>query len=146
MSEVLRNQYTPESVSPPGETLQELLEERGMSQAELAERTGRPKKTINEIVQGKAAITPETALQFERVLGVPASFWNARERNYREALAHNRETEALQTYGEWVREFPYAAMVKQGWIPSVSNPPDRARTLLSFFSVASPQAWDDIWA
>jgi len=87
MSNQFQNHYAPDYVSPPGETLQEILEERGMSQAELAERTGRPKKTINEIINAKAAITPETALQFERVLGVSASFWNNRERRYREALA-----------------------------------------------------------
>ena len=87
MSNVIQNQYTPDYVSPPGETLQEILEEQGMTQAELAERTGRPKKTINEIINGKAAITPETALQLERVLNIPASFWNNREQQYREALA-----------------------------------------------------------
>jgi plasmid maintenance system antidote protein VapI len=30
-------------------------------------------------------ITAETALQLERVLGVPASFWNNREAQYRDA-------------------------------------------------------------
>ncbi len=39
--------YRPDRVSPPGDTLADILEERGMSQAELAERTGRPLKTIN---------------------------------------------------------------------------------------------------
>ena len=63
MSNPIQNQYAPDVVSPPGETLLEILEDRGMSQAELAERTGRPKKTINEIIKGKAAITPETAIQ-----------------------------------------------------------------------------------
>lgn len=89
------NQYCPDEVSPPGETLLEVLEERGLTQAELAERTGRPRKTINEIVRGKAAITPETALQLEKVLGVPASFWNARESKYREFLAKRSEAEQL---------------------------------------------------
>ncbi len=55
----------------------------GLSQAELAERTGRAKKTINEIIQDKAAITPETAMQFELVLRVPAAFWSVRESQYR---------------------------------------------------------------
>jgi addiction module HigA family antidote len=96
MSNTIQNQYTPDYVSLPGETLQEILEERGMSQAELAERTGRPKKTINEIINGKAAITPETALQLERVLSIPASFWNNRERLYREALARVEEEHRLQ--------------------------------------------------
>ena len=51
------NQYDPDYVSPPGETIRDLLEERGMNQAELAVRMGRPKKTISEIINGKAAIT-----------------------------------------------------------------------------------------
>jgi len=87
MGKQIKNQYAPDFVPPPGETLEETLEAIGMSQAQLAERTGRPKKTINEIVQGKAAIMPETALQLERVLDVPASFWNEMERQYREFLA-----------------------------------------------------------
>ncbi|MDZ7805817.1 MAG: helix-turn-helix domain-containing protein [Gracilimonas sp.] len=33
------------------------------------------KKTINEIVKGHAAITPETALELERTLGIDANFW-----------------------------------------------------------------------
>lgn len=83
MSNKFQNQYVPNYVSPPGETLQEILEERGMSQTELAQRIGKPEKTINGIINGRTAITSEIALQFERVLGVSASFWNNRERRYR---------------------------------------------------------------
>ena len=70
-------EYVPVVVTPPGDTLREALDEIGMTQAELARRMGRPKKTINEIVRGKAAITHETALQLERVLDIPAHFWRA---------------------------------------------------------------------
>ena len=80
--------FQPDHAVPPGETLKETLETIGMSQAELAERTGRPKKTINEIIMGKSAITSETALQLERVLGVPASFWNNLERNYKDLMTN----------------------------------------------------------
>lgn len=68
MSSALANAYLPDQVSLPGGTLHKVLDDRQMSQAELAERTGRPKKTFNEIIKGKAAITAETALQLERVL------------------------------------------------------------------------------
>lgn len=44
-------------------------------------------KSINEIVHGKAAITPETAIQLELTLGISASFWNQLETKYREHLA-----------------------------------------------------------
>src|SRR5947207_6824141 len=122
--------YSPDYAVPPGDTLLEVIESLGITQAELAERTGRPTKTINEIIQGKAAITPETALQLERVLGVPASCWNARERNYREALARARETEALETYAVWLKQFPYKAIANAGWVSDVRSMSEQADALL----------------
>ncbi|MEA2327004.1 MAG: HTH-type transcriptional regulator / antitoxin HigA [Thermoanaerobaculia bacterium] len=95
---MIRNEYSPSSVSTPGSTLGETLDVLGMTQAELAQRTGRPVKTINEIVRGKTAITPETALQLERVLGVPAGFWQARESQYREFLIRKRESQRLKRH------------------------------------------------
>ncbi len=96
MARAEKSVFKPNYAVPPGETLQETLESIGMSQAELSQRTGRPKKAINEIIKGKAAITPETAIRLERVLGVPASFWNNLERNYQETLARLREEKHLQ--------------------------------------------------
>jgi addiction module HigA family antidote len=145
MNEQIRNQYVPDSVSAPGETLEEVLVERGMSQAELAERTGRPKKTVNEIVKGKAAITPETALQFERVLGIPAGFWNAREQNYRESLARAKEALEFEKQTDWLDQVPYRAMVKLGWIPEHREKVRQLEDVLRFFAVASPSSWHGIW-
>lgn len=75
--------YSPDYSVAPGETLLETIQAIGMNQAELAARTGRPLKTINGIIKGKGAISPGTAQHFERVLGIPAIFWNNLERNYR---------------------------------------------------------------
>jgi addiction module HigA family antidote len=146
MSNQARNQYRPDTVSPPGETLLETLEAMGMTQAELAERTGRPQKTINEIVKGKSAITPETALQLERVLGVPAGFWNNRESAYREYLARAQEHERLVPAVSWLRQFPVAAMVRLGWIEKRQDPVERVREILGYFGVASPRQWQEVWA
>jgi addiction module HigA family antidote len=79
--------YHPNYAIPPGETLRETLEAIGMTQTELAHLGGGPKKTINEIVAGNAAITANTGLRLERVLGIPASFWNNLEKNYQETKA-----------------------------------------------------------
>ena len=146
MSNVIQNQYTPDYVSPPGETLQEILEEQGMTQAELAERTGRPKKTINEIINGKAAITPETALQLERVLNIPASFWNNREQQYREALARQEEQKRLQEQITWLDKIPLKHMIELGWIKHFQNKVEQLRETLNFFGVASPKQWEEIWS
>lgn len=144
MSNVV-NEYHPDAVSPPGETLQEILEDIGMSQAQLARRTGRPTKTINEIIKGKAAITPETALQLERVLRVPAGFWLRREHHYRESIARQKEREGLATQTEWLRSsgIPWEEMVSKGWIDP-SDPDDLVQALkavLSFFGITSPLQW-----
>lgn len=141
----VENEYIPDVVSPPGETLQELLDERGMTQAELAQRTGRPKKTINEIIQGKAEITPETALQLERVLGVPANFWNERERTYRDYLARLAEEQRLITYQPWLDGIPVAAMIKQGWIEGYESRALQIHEVLRFFGVVSPDQWYELW-
>lgn len=139
------NEYTPDFVSPPGETLAEKLEEFGMTQAELAARTGRPKKTINEIIKGKAPITPETALQFERVLGIPARFWNNREQQYRQYLTRLRERERLAGYAEWTRQFSVKAMAERGVIAGYDDPVDLVASLLNFFGLASPEQWNAVW-
>jgi addiction module HigA family antidote len=135
----------PDYVSPPGETLLETLEALGMSQGELADRMGRPKKTINEIIKAKAAITPETALQLERVLGVPASFWNNRESHYREALARLKEYQQLQSGLEWLKKFPIKDMVERGWIGSFGDKAQQLSEVLNFLGVASPEQLRKLW-
>lgn len=135
------NQFTPNYAVPPGETLKETLVARGMSQADLADRTGRPRKTINEIIAGKTAITSETALQLERVLGVPASFWNALERRYRETLARLAERDSLQEQVEWLRNFPVKRMMELGWLPQSNDKVVQLQALLGFFGVASISVW-----
>lgn len=145
MPSSVENEYSPDEISLPGETLQEILEERGLSQTALAKRTGRPKKTINEIIKGKTAITAETALQLERVLGIPASFWNARQRNYEEWAARRSERHTLEGQVDWLKQFPIKQMVEKRWIECCKDKVDQLRELLSFFGVASPEQWENIW-
>ena len=75
----------------PGEVLAEELEERGVTQKELANLMGRPTQAINEIIRAKKAITPETALGLEKVLGIDAGFWMNLETTYRLTLVRNKQ-------------------------------------------------------
>ncbi len=54
----------PDYAVRPGETLLETIEALGLSQVELAERTGQPRQTVQRIIQGQAPVTPEMAVQF----------------------------------------------------------------------------------
>lgn len=140
------NMYVPDEVSPPGETLAELLEDRAMTQADLAERTGRSKKTINEIIRGKAAITPETAIQLERVLGVPVHFWLAREQHYSEFLARRQDAQQLAEQVDWLDEIPVRSIVQAGWMEARTEPVAQLREALAFYGIAAPAQYEVLTA
>lgn len=139
------NQYMPDYIVPPGETLAETLESYQMPQVELARRIGRTPKLINEIIAGKAPITPDTALLLEQVLGVPARLWNNLERHYQEGLARMQARERLQAHVSWLDHFPVADMCQLGWIAHLNDAADQLRELLKFFGVAAPEQWDALW-
>src|SRR6266478_5909529 len=98
--------FSPDWISPPGDTIADILEERGWTQAEFAERTGFTTKHISLLINGKASITEATALKLERVLGSTAHFWLTREAQYREALARQHEETSLEKEVGWLKELP----------------------------------------
>lgn len=59
----------------PGTLLREELADRGMTQAELAELSGRPVAVLNAIINGKKSITADTALDLEQALGNKPEYW-----------------------------------------------------------------------
>lgn len=122
---------------PPGELLQEELDAIGMTQSELAGRAGRPPQVINEIIRGKKRITNETALELERVLGIPAYLWIRLEADYELTQARLQDQEALRDQEECLKGFPIREMVKRGWLPKA----EQVQALLSFLGVASFSAW-----
>lgn len=89
MTNTIKNKYTPDRVSPPGETLADILEERKITRTEFANRMGLPKKYINQLIKGRVEITVRIAYKMELALWIPtARFWIERERLYRESLAN----------------------------------------------------------
>jgi HTH-type transcriptional regulator/antitoxin HigA len=89
MTNTAENRYAPDFISPPGETLAEILKERKITRIKFAQRMGLPKKTINQLIKGKVEITIRIAYKMELALWTPsARFWIDRERLYRESLAN----------------------------------------------------------
>ena len=136
-----RNQYAPNYAVPPGWVLEERLDVQGMSHAEFARRCGRSPKLISEIISGKAPLEPETALQFEKVLGVDASVWLGIESEYKLHRARENEAEAAAGAVEWARAFPVAELVKRGIFERPESNADAVTKLLGFFRVGSIDAW-----
>lgn len=132
-------------LSPPGDTLLEHIEHIGMTQAELAERMGRPREKVNDIIRGREPITTATAFQLENVLGIPAAFWLNRENTYRRECYALQRLEELEQEHAWLREFPIGEMCKQGWLPGSKEKHVLVDALLKFFGVASREEWERIY-
>ena len=146
MANNLTRAWEPDWAVPPGEVLLEALDERGMTQAELARRMGRPVKTINEIIKAKTALTPETAIQLERVLGISARLWSGLETLYRHHLAEVASDAELEAHAEWARRFPLRDLRKYGVIGAgASKDSEFVGDLLRWFGVASVEAWEHRW-
>lgn len=138
-------EFAPDSAPPPGETLKETLELLGIPQADLARRTGLSTKHINQIIQGTAALTPDTALLLERTTGVQASMWNALEAAWRTYLARIAEDDELAKRLDWLDRFPLADLVRRGILPDKVKSVSNLRSLLDFFGVASPAVAEEVW-
>jgi len=133
--------FSPDWVSPPGDTILDLLEERGWKQNEFAERIGFTTKHVSHLINGKSALTEDAAIKLERVLGSTARFWMSREVQYRESLARENAIELLEEDVGWLKELPVANMVKFGWINKYTKKAEQVSELLKFFGVASVDAW-----
>ena len=60
----------------PGEMLlEEFIRPLGIKQTDFAQRIGVSFPRLNEVIHAKRAVSPDTALRLERVLGMLADFW-----------------------------------------------------------------------
>jgi HTH-type transcriptional regulator / antitoxin HigA len=80
------NSSTPDWASPPGETITDILEERGWTQAQLAERLGSTEEQVQQLINGEIVISEETARKLAEILGSTANFWLKLEAIYRTQL------------------------------------------------------------
>ncbi len=136
-----KSQFQPDYAVSPGWVLEERLEVQGISHAEFARRCDRSPKLISEIIAGKAPIVPQTAVQFEMVLGVDASIWLGIEADYRLHKIRADAEKQAEAYSSWSRSFPIRDLVKRGVIRKTATKGKDVSELLTFFGVASLNAW-----
>ena len=120
---------------PPGATIKEQLNDRGMNQKEFAARMDMSEKHISKLINGEVQLTPETAVRLEMVLGVPAKFWNNLEAIYREKIIKAEAENSLDADLELAKRFPYNEMAKYGWIPRTRESKEKVINLRKYFEV-----------
>lgn len=121
--------------TPPGATIKEQLNDKGMSQREFAARMDMSEKHISKLINGEVQLTPEVAVRLEVVLGVPAKFWNNLEAVYREKLIKVEAENAMDADEALAKQIPYSEMAKFGWIPETRDSKEKVINLRKYFEV-----------
>ncbi|WP_406539365.1 XRE family transcriptional regulator [Fibrobacter sp.] len=130
-------------VPSPGFELAEKLEEMGLDANDLAARMGYTPKAVNDILQAKCRITPESAFSLEMVTDIPVDYWLRRQMAYDAFVTRERVKKSLENQSLWKKSFPGELDVRN-WVRKGADKADdkSLMPLLKFFAVASPQAWD----
>lgn len=138
--------YTPDYGIKVGDLLRRELGARGLSQAELAARTGLSTKHVNQVVQGVVPLSTSTALLIERALGLSAELLTAIEAGHQATTGRARAIEGLAEYAAWFRRFPLTMLRERGIVTKSKTQNEQIGQLLEFFGVANPDAFDRLYA
>lgn len=132
-------------VSPPGQTLLELLELRGMSEIDLADMLGIRSEDAESLIVGNYEINEHIAKSLSQHFGASQDFWIAREKQYRALTVRGMSSAPSELpEREWLRCLPVADMMKYGWIPQSRTVQEKAAACLAFFGVSSIKEWHEV--
>jgi HTH-type transcriptional regulator / antitoxin HigA len=120
----------------PGRILRRILEEKGWTQDELAEVTGKSRQAINELISGKVGLTPEMAVALGAAFGNAATEWMRIDSAYRLSITET-DVSAVEQKARLYEIAPIREMQKRGWIAKTKNLSEIEASLKTFFSTDS---------
>lgn len=151
MKKVAVKHIVEELLIPAGEHVQDWVVENKMSVSEFCTRMGMSRMSYNRIVNGKQAITAETASKLSRVTGIDAYYWLGLDGEYqmdKVRLAEQKRAESERTVClNWVNSQPIAELVKKGLLPQDmrrKSPFDQETLLLCCYRVSSRRAYEKL--
>ncbi len=146
MAKTIQHQFKPDYASPPGDTLQEMMEWYKVTPTTLAQETSTTGHFINKLLFGQVPITPELAVHLERLFKMSADFWMRREQGYQDALERLAKQEPLERHIGWSTHFPIQELIELDWIEDWQDMPvEQVWEVLDFFDVPSPAEWRQVW-
>jgi len=136
----------PNYAVPTGEFIQEWMDDKGVTGADMARRLGVSAKHVSELLSGGVALTPAIAVALESVTGVPADHWSRMEALYRADLVRLAAEAELVSQYERVKAFPLKFLRRLGFITAGSDDkPGVVRQFYQFFRVTSMNSLEVTW-
>jgi HTH-type transcriptional regulator/antitoxin HigA len=125
---------------PPGEYIQEFMNDKGWTQDDLARVLGRTRQHINRLLQGKVGITPETAHELAQAFGTSADVWMNLQVSFELALAGEkvrRKNSQIAKRAAAFGKLPVLEVIKRGWLPETDNVDELEAAICRFFQISS---------
>ncbi|MCY9846604.1 XRE family transcriptional regulator [Pectobacterium jejuense] len=124
--------FSPDRVSPPGDTIIDLMDEHGLTDEELSKKIGLSVGKGQQLLTGHVHLNESLAYKLQDVFNVSVEFWLKRESAYRQHIEYldniNRE---------WLNSLPVRDMIEYGWIPKSPSRESKLRNCLRFFGINS---------
>ena len=116
----------------PGEYIRDEIAARGWTQEALAHILGRPLRTVNQIISGNRAITPQTAQELAAAFGTSAELWMNLESAYRLSL-DKQEQGDVSRRAQLYDQAPIRDLIRRRWIQESDSPEMIESELKRFF-------------
>ena len=127
--------FCPDWKSSPGDTIADVMEEKGLSEAALAIQLGQSADDVCALLEGRAAVSIEIARSLQRTLGGSVEFWMSRDFQYRREVDRASVDEK-----ELLRKLPLGDMIRFGWISRAPRPSEELAACCQFFNVPDKNA------
>ncbi|CAI2791391.1 Plasmid maintenance system antidote protein [Serratia grimesii] len=124
--------FQPDWVSPPGDTIIDLMDEHGLSDEELSKNIGLSLTRGQQLLEGKIRLDESLATKLENLFSVSTDFWIKRENAYRQQIEYIHKVNS-----DWLESLPVRDMMEFGWIPKTATRENKLRHCLSFFGINS---------
>lgn len=80
------SEFNPDWISPPGDTIRDIMSERVITRRKLGCMLNLSESCIIGLLDGSLEIDNDLATRLSKKLGSSVTFWETREKEYREAI------------------------------------------------------------
>ena len=136
----IRN-FSPNWVSPPGDTIRDVLYEKNISVQEFAILMGLSDQQTNNLLTGTKKISNKLAEKLENTIGCTKNFWMKREILFRERLVTFHYKKNIEDNTNWLKDIPVNDLVQNGWVEKQATPKQKVKDCLNFFGAPNIQSW-----
>ena len=125
----------PAEVLPPGEFIQEELDARGWTQADLAEIMGRDTNLVSALVTARRSVSPETARGLGEAFGTGAALWMNLEASYQ--LSKVGQDDAVARRAHIYSRCPIQQMIRRGWLERTDDVDKLEKNFQAFYRLSN---------